>query len=617
MAGLYIFFDDDDRRIADAARRLKFFDEETVIVATPGFRAAWVGHDDPLLFGPAFDSRTGVRVMSSGRVSWAEADWKRGESLTNFEGGISNRLLINRYLEHGPHALDRHNGPACVAVWDPRTSTLLLWTDHFGYHPVYLYKPDDVRQTVISTFADVTAADSAVSVTPDVTSMAEFLSAWRITPPHTYYREIAYAGAATRHAWNVGAGTHESAVYWLPHDDFFPDVDAAAEELASAVKNAVRIRTLSRFGPIVSFTSGGMDSRAVLFAADAPQQMVALNVFDEPNQESRIAERLAAKAGIRYIGFARDPDYYPRWLPEGTRLSGSMWSAEDNHFLGMRQVVEDAGARTVITACTTDWLFKGYGLEARYRTLLGKNLPIKALAGDRVDGFLPNMPRAVPAHLKRDVEARLLAWFGGTPSELRDDRDWLMVEDRRIRPACYAVSVSGQIMYRIFPYDTFLADTEVATVYSRSKANWKLNSVLWGKAVRRICGGARDIEDANYGWRVGSTTAAKLAVFGRRWIGRRLRRNRRTQSGLATDGSWPNYGWYMLHSPTLRRLWEETPTSIRDTIADVWGSDPWSVSLADWSRTPNDLLRILTLAQHLERRREATSEGVAAAERRA
>src|SRR4029079_8401473 len=104
------------------------------------------------------------------------------------------------------------------------------------------------RQTVITTFADAAASDAAVSVTPDVTSMSEFLSAWRITPPHTYYREIAYAGAATRHVWNVAAGTHARTVYWQPDDDFFPDVEAAAEELASAVKNAVRIRTLSRLG---------------------------------------------------------------------------------------------------------------------------------------------------------------------------------------------------------------------------------------------------------------------------------------------------------------------------------------------------------------------------------
>jgi hypothetical protein len=205
MAGLYVFFDDDDPRIEDASRRLKFFDETTLIVAAPGFRAAWVSHDEPSLFGPAFDPRTGVRVLSSGRVSWPEAEWRRGESLSTLEGGISNRLLLDRYLEHGSHALDRHNGPACVAVWDPRNSTLFLWTDHFGYHPVYLYKPDDLSQTVISTFADVTAADAAVSVRPDITSMAEFLSAWRITPPHTYYHEISYAGAATRHVWNVRA----------------------------------------------------------------------------------------------------------------------------------------------------------------------------------------------------------------------------------------------------------------------------------------------------------------------------------------------------------------------------------------------------------------------------
>jgi hypothetical protein len=282
-----------------------------------------------------------------------------------------------------------------------------------------------------------------------------------------------------------------------------------------------------------------------------------------------------------------------------------MWSTEDNHFLGTRQFVRELGARTVMTACTTDWLFKGYGLEMRYQTVAGRNLPIKALVEKRVDGFLPNVPRAVPEGLRPQVTARLDAWFHGTPSNMKVDRDWLRVEDRRIRPACYAVSVSGQIMYRVFPYDTFLADARVADCYARSRAAWKLNSDLWGKAVRRICRNASDIEDANFGWRVGSSTLQKLGVFGSRWLKRRFAPRQVANDGPGTDGSWPNYGWYVRNSLTLRRLWDSTPKATRDAIAAAWGSDPWQVPLSDWSSRPNDLFRIVTLAEHVNARHES------------
>lgn len=69
--------------------------------------------------------------------------------------------------------------------------------------------------------------------------------------------------------------------------------------------------------------------------------------------------------------------------------------------------------------------------------------------------------------------------------------------------------------------------------------------------------------------------------------------------GLATDGSWPNLGWYAQHSRTLQELWESVPRQTRQMIAQAWGNDPWSVPLAAWSGTPADLFRIVTLASHL------------------
>ena len=39
------------------------------------------------------------------------------------------------------------------------------------------------------------------------------------------------------------------------------------------------------------------------------------------------------------------------------RMSGAMWCTEDNHYLGVRDVVTETGADLVMSACTTDWLF--------------------------------------------------------------------------------------------------------------------------------------------------------------------------------------------------------------------------------------------------------------------
>src|SRR5688500_9357311 len=136
MAGLYVTLGAAERsRVEEAAARLRFFEETVIVSSEPGFSFEWVGHADPALLRPAFDPAAGVRVVTSGRVSWDEPDWKRGETLVQFEGGLSNRLLLEKYLQGGAAGLDRHNGPAALLVWDPRDQMVHLWTDHFGYHP--------------------------------------------------------------------------------------------------------------------------------------------------------------------------------------------------------------------------------------------------------------------------------------------------------------------------------------------------------------------------------------------------------------------------------------------------------------------------------------------------
>lgn len=607
MAGIFaVLGSTDPERILAAARHLTFFPEEEVETSgETGFSFAWVGHGERSDFGPALDPATGVRVVSSGRVAWDEGDWKRAERMTSLVGGLSNRLVLAEYLAGGVAAVERHNGSAALLIWDPRTAEIHLLTDHFGYHPVFVYRPDDPAQCVVCTFPDAIAEDSNTSTTPDHVSMAEFLRAWRITPPHTYYTEVKHAGAAAHWKWDLHSGTTSHRTYWDPgRAPAWETIDEAAEELAHAVSNAVRIRTLSRLGPVLCFVSGGADSRVMLFGAADPGSMIGLNVFDVPNQEAAISRELCVRAGVRYVGFARDSDYYPRWMAEGARLSGGMWSLEDNHFLGTRDIVAASGARTVMTACTTDWLFKGYGLEKRYLTLAGRNLPVKTFVDRRVDGFLPNVPTPPPPALASDVHQRMATWFAGTPEVMTTDRDRLAVEDRRVRPACYAVSVSGQIMFRIFPYDTFLADRAVADCYSRTPARWKLNGDLWGRAAARICAGNGGTVDANFGWRVGASTAEKLAVFARRWVSRRLRPEASVVGqGPATDGSWPDLGWYLHHSPTIRDFWDGVSPDERKLISHLWGSDPWKIPLEGWARDPNGLFRILTLLNHWSARR--------------
>jgi hypothetical protein len=613
MAGLYVILgkasEDRLKRIGKYLRH----SSENEVSESGDVSFIWLAFDSAERFAPAHDPHTQVRVISAGQLVYPESEWKKA-SLLPFQGGLANRIVLERYLSGGTNAVAPFNGAACIVIWDPRNTTLHTWTDQFGYHPVYkLQSESDNLPSVITTFPDAITEDTESNCELDEVSIAEFLRAWRVTPPFTYYRNLLHIGAAAHISSNIRTGELEKKTYWQPFEGhFYKSIDDAARDLSSALKLAVSERTAAADKPCF-FVSGGADSRVMLFGADCSSKATGVNIYEtEPTPESKTAEALCRRAGANFLGFGRDNDYYPRMLAENVRWSGGMWSTEDSHYLGLKHVVDSLNADLVMTACTTDWVFKGYGLEKTWKKLFGRCLPFKEFLPERQDSFLPNEARPAPPNLRAEIEHRFNNWFEGCPRKLQTDLDYLRVEDRRIRPACYTVSVSGQMMYRVFPYNTFLADSRVANCYSQIPAWMKLNGQVWGKAASLVCTGAGDIVDSNHGWSVNANAFEKILAFSRGWLERRVAKilpkskpkNNRTDHP-SCYASWPDYGWYVKNSPTVQNLWNSTDPEVRNKISTAWGSDPWELELKTWAQTPLDFFRMLTaisfLMQHSKR----------------
>ncbi len=87
----------------------------------------------------------------------------------------------------------------------------------------------------------------------------------------------------------------------------------------------------------------------------------------------------------------------------------------------------------------------------------------------------------------------------------------------------------------------------------------------WGQAAALVCEGATDIVDSNFGWSVNAGTLQKLIAFSKGWVSRRLpslRRESTADDATNNDhppcyASWPDYGWYAVHSPTIKQMWQE------------------------------------------------------------
>jgi len=132
MAGLYVILGNSEtKRIDMAADRLTFFsDQETrEIFVDDYFSCCLVSQNNPDFFGTAYDPKSGIRVITSGRVAWSSSDWVRSQKMTQYQGGLSNRLILDQYLNKGIAGVERHNGSAILLIWDPRLKELHLLTE--------------------------------------------------------------------------------------------------------------------------------------------------------------------------------------------------------------------------------------------------------------------------------------------------------------------------------------------------------------------------------------------------------------------------------------------------------------------------------------------------------
>jgi asparagine synthetase B (glutamine-hydrolysing) len=604
-----------EARLRSVAREVAREIDLTILQPGPG-GFLWVGRNQRR-FGPAHDPKTGVRVICSGHLAWSAHDWSRAERLP-YEGGLGPRLLLERYLQHGKNAVAPYNGSTIVIVHDPRSGDHHVYTDQFGYHPCFIYRGDDAGNCLITTFPDSLLADPALSVTWDYVTMVEFIRGWRGTPPYTYFQEVRCIPAATHLLISRDAAI-QAEPYWAPFlNGVFRDVGEAAEALASAVRSSIAERTAVAERPLF-FVSGGADSRVLLFSAHDPGRAIGFHIYEHFAQETQVARALCAKVGSRYHEYRRDNDYYPRVLQDTVRWTGGMWSVVDAHFPGLAADVESFDPDLVMTGCSTDWLFKGLGMEKRHRQLFGRSLPLLAYENERIDGFTGSFPLLpAPAAFEQAANERLNTWFQGCPRQFNRPMDRLVTVDRRIRPFSYNIFVSGQSMYRVFPYDTFMADSRIAECYSRIHPDWKLNREVWGRAAAMVCNGGADIIDSNYGWRPDAGTPEKLLVFAKGWVSRRAKRFAAKASRQVSDrppaaGSWPDYGWYVLNSPTLQILWHTATRDERDRMIAIQGWDPWQRSLEQWVDDGGfHMFRLLTLLCHwreCDRRRERAGLG--------
>jgi len=234
-----------------------------------------------------------------------------GAAGASFASDSDNEVILPLYqrwwAREGADFVSRLEGMFAFALWDGRARRLLLARDRVGKKPLVYART--AEGLVFASELGALARDPLVDRSLDWSALSDYL-AYKVVPhPATAYvgaRKLSPGsvmvvelGAApggaprveTHRTWRLAPGSDET----LP-----PDLDAAADEVRSRLRAAVRKRLMSDV-PLGAFLSGGLDSAAIV-ACMAELGAGTVRTFTIGFREAAWDETAQARKVARHFG---------------------------------------------------------------------------------------------------------------------------------------------------------------------------------------------------------------------------------------------------------------------------------------------------------------------------
>jgi len=594
--------------IQKAASLMRFCeDTQSEFVERRAFTLLLTRVDEPALWGPCASGSGGgeMLVALAGRVAFDEHEWEsaRREEGT---GGLACKIILRRYRDGGIDALHSLNGNFVVMVFDEKAATFHIVTDRCGMFLAYGPVGSETPQ-IYGSHPDVLASVLGQEQRLDLTSLAEFLTTGRLTFPATYYRGIEGIEPGCIHTLSLSNGVaadYRRRRYFrfeCKIEERATDSELA-EELAQGFRNAIRRRTLPIFGINGIGLSGGLDSRVILSATKDRKQVRAFNLFDQENEETCVARKLARAGGVEMIPIQRDFDYYAKSAELGVRISGGTGNIASNHFLGIRTRLLGLGIQNLLTGCYCDYLLKGLALNT-------------------VEQKLTRHERLAPFDFafyhscywdgttqREAVQERLRTLFPEASRDRLSEEDWFNIQCKRSFPLAYEGDLAQRVIpQRIMPWYLPIVDNDILATYVKIPLRCKLNAALFEKMVLVLCEKKLShIPDSNTGARVGAS--GPLYSFHRYLSALQNRISERFLPHMATRGSWPNWEYYISHSGTVQSLWTRRNDAARELFVQLLGHDPLNKPAQAYrGRQVEFFMRLFTLKLWLDERANVPS----------
>jgi asparagine synthase (glutamine-hydrolysing) len=281
-----------------------------------------------------------------------------------FQTHSDTEVIVHLYEEHGANLPVHLEGMFAFALWDMKSTTLLLARDRLGIKPLFIAKTP--RGLLFGSEIKCLLASGAVSTELDYQALDEFLTYTNVPCPRTIYANIEQLPPAT----TLSCSPHEpikQVKYWsLPcGTDESRNEFEWQSECESALRAAVTSHLVSDV-PVGAFLSGGVDSGLMVAlmadTLDRPVETFTVG-FNDAGSSFVDERRYARSLAKRYRLSHHEIDVTPNF----EEIASDIAEAFDQPFADDSVVptyyvskVAAASVKVAMTGLGGDELFAGY-----------------------------------------------------------------------------------------------------------------------------------------------------------------------------------------------------------------------------------------------------------------
>ena len=286
----------------------------------------------------------------------------RGRS---FRTNSDTEVLLHAWIEWGPRALERLNGPFAFAIYDRFKQSLVLARDRYGKRPLFYIR--DQGGIVFGSEMKCFLPYDRFKFEFDEAQLASIFRVWTPIEDQSGYRGISQVPAGAY--LSVDATSTRLATY-APLELSPPPSQLAEPELLDHLRqglsDSVQLRLRSDV-EVGVYLSGGLDSAIVaqLIAENRPGTLKSFSVefddgkFDESDDQQIMARHLGTDHERLRITNQDIVEAFPE----------ALWHAEVPVFRSafvpmflLSKLVSDAGIKVVMTGEGADEAFLGYDI---------------------------------------------------------------------------------------------------------------------------------------------------------------------------------------------------------------------------------------------------------------